>query len=162
MKQGFANISRTLVWSMVLAVLMVISAGQALAVEPKGELKPNEVALALYAGDVGLHIGFVFCPEGGSFKFLHLAFHHLLRIEECPLYQCSIIGKLPFKQQSLKYLRHALGRIGTDMPKIPYGVRIARKKGLSPSAKACRKSSRRCVRQSSIQSARPTCASTPS
>jgi hypothetical protein len=28
---------------MVLAVLMAISAGQALAIEPKGELKPNEV-----------------------------------------------------------------------------------------------------------------------
>jgi hypothetical protein len=93
------------------------------------ELKHNEVALTLFAGDVGLHIGFVFCPEGGTFKFVHLAFHHLLRVDDCPLDRCSIIGKLPFKLQSLRYLRHALTRIGTDLPNIPYGVRIARKKG---------------------------------
>ena len=93
------------------------------------ELKQNEVALTLFAGDVGLHIGFVFCPEGGTFKFVHLAFHHLLRVDDCPLDRCSIIGKLPFKLQSLKYLRYALTRIGTDLPSIPYGVRIARKKG---------------------------------
>jgi hypothetical protein len=43
MKQGFVNWNRTVAWSMVLAVLMVISAGQAPAVEPKGDLKPNEV-----------------------------------------------------------------------------------------------------------------------
>ena len=42
-KQGFVNWNRTVACSMVLAVLMVISAGQAPAVEPKGELKPNEV-----------------------------------------------------------------------------------------------------------------------
>lgn len=67
--------------------------------------------------------------EGGTFKFVHPAFHHLLRVDDCPLDRCSIIGKLPFKLQSLKYLRYALTRIGTDLPNIPYGVRIAKKKG---------------------------------
>jgi hypothetical protein len=43
MKQVFVNGSRTVAASMVLAVVMVISAGQALAIGPKDELKPNEV-----------------------------------------------------------------------------------------------------------------------
>src|SRR5450432_153648 len=43
MKQVFINTSRTVAASMVLAVMMVISAGQALAIGPKDELKPNEV-----------------------------------------------------------------------------------------------------------------------
>ena len=43
MKQGLVNSNRTAVSSMILAVLVLITAGQAPAVEPKGELKPNEV-----------------------------------------------------------------------------------------------------------------------
>ena len=43
MKQVFVNRSRTFVASMVLAVLTMISAGQAQATGPKDELKPNEV-----------------------------------------------------------------------------------------------------------------------
>lgn len=43
MKPGFVNWNRTAASSMVLAVLMVISAFQAAAVEPKGELKPKEL-----------------------------------------------------------------------------------------------------------------------
>jgi hypothetical protein len=94
-------------------------------------LKPNEVALALFKGDVGLHIGFVFCPEQqATYKFVHLAFHHWVKIDSCPLDRCSIIGKLPFKLETLKYLRRALERIGTNLPMIPYGVRIAKKRGV--------------------------------
>jgi hypothetical protein len=43
MKQGFVKWNRTVASSIVLAVLMVISAGQIPAGEAKGELKPNEV-----------------------------------------------------------------------------------------------------------------------
>ena len=44
MKQKFANLNRTVASSMVLALLMAISAGQAAAVEPKsGELTSKEV-----------------------------------------------------------------------------------------------------------------------
>jgi hypothetical protein len=50
MKQGFANCRRTVASSMALAALMVISAGQAPASEPKGELNMKEVkALVLSA-----------------------------------------------------------------------------------------------------------------
>lgn len=43
MKQGFVNWNRAIASSMVLSVLMVITAGQAPAVDVKGELKPKEV-----------------------------------------------------------------------------------------------------------------------
>lgn len=43
MKQVFANWNRTVAWTMVLGILMVISAGQSPAAEPKGELKSQEV-----------------------------------------------------------------------------------------------------------------------
>ena len=46
---GFVNWNRTFASSMVLAVLMLAAAGQAPAVEPKGELSPKEVK-ALVAG----------------------------------------------------------------------------------------------------------------
>ena len=43
MKQAFLNWKRAVASSMVLAALIVVSAGQAPAVEPKGELKSKEV-----------------------------------------------------------------------------------------------------------------------
>ena len=43
MKQAFLNWKRAIASSMVLAALIVVSAGQAPAVEPKGELKSKEV-----------------------------------------------------------------------------------------------------------------------
>jgi hypothetical protein len=50
MKQESVNWNRTIASSMVLAVLTLILAGQALAIGPKDELEPNEVkALAANA-----------------------------------------------------------------------------------------------------------------
>ncbi len=43
MKLGFLNSKRLVASSLLLAALMVISAGQAPAVEAKGELKPSQV-----------------------------------------------------------------------------------------------------------------------
>ena len=43
MRNAFLNWNRAVAASIVLAALMVISAGQVAAAEPKGEMKPNEV-----------------------------------------------------------------------------------------------------------------------
>lgn len=99
------------------------------------QLSPDDVALVLHRGRIGMHVGFCFQSREKKHVFVHLAFHKNVKFEDFPPEACSIAGKLPISKVSALSLKSALRLIGARAQQkpsrinIPYGVNIDKAKG---------------------------------